>query len=127
MQKNSQDNDKLAQELNAAQGIMHFAEHEVKSFTALRTHFSGFYEYLDKSLSQYAGKRLYTIDTLGRKITNCSRHRIVALPTRCNARGRVDEKFAPFALSSNSSSATYSSCGACGAIPATIHLIASHS
>lgn len=71
-------------------------------------------------------KRLYIINTPGWKITNCSRHRIVTLPTRCDARGRADEKFAPFALSRNSSSATYSSCGACGVIPATIHLIASH-
>ncbi len=32
----------------------------------------------------------------------------VALPARSDARGRTDEKFAPFALSRNSSSATYS-------------------
>lgn len=50
---------------------------------------------------------------------------VVALLTRSVARGRTDEKFAPFALSRNSSSATYiPACGACGAIPSTIHLIA---
>lgn len=47
---------------------------------------------------------------------------VVALLTRSVARGRTDEKFAPFALSRNSSSATY--IPACGAIPSTIHLIA---
>lgn len=49
--KNSQDNDKLPLDLNAAQTIIHVAEHKVKSFTAVRTHLHEFYEFLDKRLS----------------------------------------------------------------------------
>lgn len=49
--KNSQDNDKLPPDLNAAQSIIHVAEHKVKSFTVLRTHLHEFYEFLHKSLS----------------------------------------------------------------------------
>lgn len=47
MLKNSQDNDKSSPDLNAAQTIIHVAEHKVKSFTALRTHLHEFYEFLD--------------------------------------------------------------------------------
>lgn len=53
--KNSQDNDKLPPDLDAAQTIIHVAEHKVKTFTALRAHLHEFYEFLDKSHSQYAG------------------------------------------------------------------------
>lgn len=53
-------------------------------------------------------ERLYIINTPGWKITNCSRQQSRPPHTRSDARGRTDEKFAPFALSRNSSSATYS-------------------
>lgn len=49
MLKNSQDNDESPPDLDAAPSIIHVAEHDAKSFTALRTtHLRGFYELLDK-------------------------------------------------------------------------------
>lgn len=66
--------------------------------------------FLDKSLSQYAAptiKRDCISLTLRGEKSLIAADTMVALPARSDARGRTDEKFAPFALSRNSSSATY--------------------